>query len=941
MGYHAPSAEQVYKYLFHLDRPSSGLTDGFCWSVLFVNDNSDWSREFLRLHGAELCFRTADRVRFVFFSHLSDWETERIAQRARSGTFLQGLLARVGWSDGPRRYDYESPPWDQLRPEALHPLRTAEEVSHQLSMECEINSAMPGTQEALLFAQRLGIARFVPCFLVFTEVGKTHVELLPTQGMSTADAYLRVRYWIDSFYEANRRTLDYWRQAEQDVATFCSESQSSVSAVRQWADRRHKSSNALRKVAATLLALDRAPLHESATVLRRLATDHSLPWECRAAVDGLLKRLDEFEARNRKRAEIEATIRHVEGARTREALQGALRELRAGTIEVNRTQLTAAIKQLEPPRPTLPPSAQLVAWWRSEFGRPLSRNRYDYHRKAFASFSESRHGIAAKGRVGQLKRAEFEACSAAASATRFTLAPEEAADKVLEGLASHLQVHRADPAWTTATATYRAHLRDYFAGLQEHAPPWLRSCAEDKDLLVDECVPPTGTAGRASTSSLDNLPRLKMAVRSVEAEQRRDAELAEQKRNESCERVKDATIAELRERAAGLKTSDGDIAAVREAAVSTLAGVRGELATVALTDAVEAPEAPFPGRAADTAEAQRLLALLVRYEAEAAQVSFPFLDDHDLLRVGTPTPLVEATGLHSMPAGGVDGANRLRNLVEEAEQTYVECAIKWPAIRAEVSRLTPVGWLAGLVGRCLGEPRSTSLASELGDRDLLSALRRLGIVAVLDRLDVSELVQLEAASRSSQSWRPKQSAVTKKDLYDAIMANSGLSVGPDREAPGLGPRSSAEARRRLVDKVKRGEFDIFLAHNSVDRVTIVKLGSNLRARGISPWIDVEQVPPGRWFQDVLQSVVRRVSSVAVVIGTSGLGRWQAAELRASISRCVEDGIPVIPVLLPGVKEIPSNLLFLRELNAVAFEHSVDEDVPLQRLAWGITGRKDG
>ena len=48
MGYHAPSAEEVYRYVFRLDRhePRS-LCDGFSWSILFVNDNSPVCREFL------------------------------------------------------------------------------------------------------------------------------------------------------------------------------------------------------------------------------------------------------------------------------------------------------------------------------------------------------------------------------------------------------------------------------------------------------------------------------------------------------------------------------------------------------------------------------------------------------------------------------------------------------------------------------------------------------------------------------------------------------------------------------------------------------------------------------------------------------------------------------------------------------------------------------
>jgi hypothetical protein len=55
-----------------------------------------------------------------------------------------------------------------------------------------------------------------------------------------------------------------------------------------------------------------------------------------------------------------------------------------------------------------------------------------------------------------------------------------------------------------------------------------------------------------------------------------------------------------------------------------------------------------------------------------------------------------------------------------------------------------------------------------------------------------------------------------------------------------------------------------------------------------------------------QAVPRRSRLHFTII--SLLGRWQALELQTFISQCVERNIPVIPVLLLGVAEIPENLL---------------------------------
>jgi small GTP-binding protein len=134
-----------------------------------------------------------------------------------------------------------------------------------------------------------------------------------------------------------------------------------------------------------------------------------------------------------------------------------------------------------------------------------------------------------------------------------------------------------------------------------------------------------------------------------------------------------------------------------------------------------------------------------------------------------------------------------------------------------------------------------------------------------------------------------------------------------------------------------GEFDVFLAHNSQDKPQVKAISEELRRRGLNPWLDVEQIPPGRWFQDVIQRTIPNVKSAAIVVGPAGLGRWEVLELRAFISQCVEKDIPVIPVLLPGVTGVPPALAFLKELTWVRFGKSADEPEALDNLEWGITG----
>ena len=138
---------------------------------------------------------------------------------------------------------------------------------------------------------------------------------------------------------------------------------------------------------------------------------------------------------------------------------------------------------------------------------------------------------------------------------------------------------------------------------------------------------------------------------------------------------------------------------------------------------------------------------------------------------------------------------------------------------------------------------------------------------------------------------------------------------------------------------KNAGFDVFLAHNSKDKSQIRALGAELEQRGLKPWIDEDQIAPGRQFQDLIQKAISKVKTAAIVIGPKGLGKWHALELHAFTSQCVNKGIPLIPVLLPGLETLPDELIFLKEFSWVKFTSSVHEENALDSLEWGIRGNR--
>lgn len=157
-----------------------------------------------------------------------------------------------------------------------------------------------------------------------------------------------------------------------------------------------------------------------------------------------------------------------------------------------------------------------------------------------------------------------------------------------------------------------------------------------------------------------------------------------------------------------------------------------------------------------------------------------------------------------------------------------------------------------------------------------------------------------------------------------------FSVLPKQE-----PRTNDD---RLQPQTDSAEYDVFLAHNSQDKPQVEAIARELRRRGLNPWLDKQQIRPGQWFQDAIQRAIPAVKSAAIFVGPHGFGKWQAVELRAFISQCVETNLPVIPVLLPGVDNIPENMRFLKELKWVRFHNRIDDPEALRDLVWGITGK---
>lgn len=135
-------------------------------------------------------------------------------------------------------------------------------------------------------------------------------------------------------------------------------------------------------------------------------------------------------------------------------------------------------------------------------------------------------------------------------------------------------------------------------------------------------------------------------------------------------------------------------------------------------------------------------------------------------------------------------------------------------------------------------------------------------------------------------------------------------------------------------------FDVFLSHNSKDKPTVKILKEKLHEAGIACWLDVDELVPGGNWQIDLGQAITNSSAVAVCFGPAGIGPWEDEEIQSAITLAVTKKKRVIPVILPDAPQEPDLPQFLVIRTWVDLRSGFAEE-GLNKLIWGITGRKPG
>jgi TIR domain len=142
---------------------------------------------------------------------------------------------------------------------------------------------------------------------------------------------------------------------------------------------------------------------------------------------------------------------------------------------------------------------------------------------------------------------------------------------------------------------------------------------------------------------------------------------------------------------------------------------------------------------------------------------------------------------------------------------------------------------------------------------------------------------------------------------------------------------------RLHRKRMQRDFDVFLSYNLENRGEVRTIANHLKARGLLPWLDEEELPPGLTWQAKLEQDIEAIGSCAVIVGPSGVGPWQRREVEAALQLFVERGRAIVPVILPSCSKVPDLPLFLRSFAWVDYR-SLDPD-PIEQLERAIAGQR--
>lgn len=787
MGFRARSADDVFRYAFRLDSGHRSLSDGFGWTILFLGDSGEVSREFLLRHGMDLSIATAHRVRFVFFSEIPEQEMYRFQEarafgRSQRRSFLD-LLERALRSS-PRRHqplDWEGDPWRVLRPAAFTPFTGARDVHTHLSNEYRFSElAIPGVEASVRFAQTLGIGRHVPCLLMFTDLGAPQYHILPIGDLTAAEAYARVRGWIDSFYETNHFDLTRWSSVEQEIQRLAAQARRSLQSIQSEPEQRKSDWLSLSTLAECARITRESPA-EALLTLQRLPLRSRMQWRINGELYNLQQRGRELESREetgRKLSELARSLQDTSDPYEISVLLGRLsRRKPAGLSPELRQAIEAASAALQTDPPPVPPDVELFMWWRHIGGSPFSTHQFLRLRRAWRTFHQLQQR-ADESDAEQEKR-DYTAFWTAIGHCPLSATAEDTAENVRAYLARHYEVAPSEPTWLTATDKLRDHVVGGVRKYQRTCPSWILEWTPPA--LLHECLLPSGQRDENSLRQF-----LASSARLIAATRDRSADSGNRfaASNKVYFHHRDVLAQVLLEDARRTKTVPESRASFTQDTADYLEKVRAELQA----EMQKSSETVF-GESVDISAlkgglvvAERLGAALDEYDEAVRGLVYPYVNDPRVIPYETPPDLIEATigryGRDLLPEANAT----LRKAVQQTHEDTGEVLAGWQGARREAARWTPETRLGEVVTTVLTPARTAEVldpfSGATAEEKVSRAVRDQRAVELLATLRPEELASVLEHARPSDAPRRPQLLPEETVTPTVVLSYFGLSAPP-------------------------------------------------------------------------------------------------------------------------------------------------------------------
>ncbi|MGC1307882.1 MAG: toll/interleukin-1 receptor domain-containing protein [Phormidesmis sp.] len=101
-------------------------------------------------------------------------------------------------------------------------------------------------------------------------------------------------------------------------------------------------------------------------------------------------------------------------------------------------------------------------------------------------------------------------------------------------------------------------------------------------------------------------------------------------------------------------------------------------------------------------------------------------------------------------------------------------------------------------------------------------------------------------------------------------------------------------------------YDVFLSHNTKDKNQVLIVARYLESQGLKLWIDKNDIRGGNSLPKEIANAIYHSRVAAVFVGRHGLGTWQQDELETITNRQIRGRIDLIPILLPGICDLPDD-----------------------------------